>query len=199
MWYTYRMAIDNTHLIKHLKNLRACRESLAWLGDRDSASMWLECNNPAWLLWYAARNGATRHQLVGVACKISRTVLKYVPVGEDRPRICIDTVERWLAGMATIEEVKEASKDSYAVCVGDAAANAAAEATAYAAAGATAYAAVGAAAANAAAKAAAAAYAAAGAAAGAAYVAAYSARAEQYKLSCSIIREMWPTCPEKAA
>ncbi len=38
-----------------------------------------------------------------VACDCARTALKFVPAGEMRPLKCIETVEAWARGEATIE------------------------------------------------------------------------------------------------
>jgi len=64
-----------------------------------------------------------------LACGFAETALKYVPAGEDRPRLAIETARRFVAGSATCEELAAA---------GDAAAGAAARAAAWAAAGAAA-------------------------------------------------------------
>jgi len=81
----------------------------------------------------------SRQRLVLASCACARTVLHLVPEGEHRPRIAIETAERWTRGEATLEEVQlaaaNAANAAYAV---DAAANAyyaanAAYAAAYAA------------------------------------------------------------------
>lgn len=39
-------------------------------------------------------------QTVRVACAAARSVLHHVPAGEDRPRVAIETVEKWCVGEA---------------------------------------------------------------------------------------------------
>jgi hypothetical protein len=40
-------------------------------------------------------------------------VLKYVPKGEDRPRIAIETAEAWTRGETTLKQVESAAHDAY--------------------------------------------------------------------------------------
>ena len=150
--------------------LRACPEARQWVGDKRLDVAWTECPRGDWLLWLAERVGVDRRTLVLAACDCARTVLHLVRADEDRPRLAIETAERWARGEATLEEVRAADADAYAAY------DAAYAGAAAAAAAAAAYAADDDAAAAAAASAAAAAYA---AAAAAAYDAAYAAGGAQ--------------------
>jgi hypothetical protein len=169
--------MTNAELRQFLISRDACRAAMDWLGERDSAQMWAECERPDWLLWWAA-HAVPRQELVLAACDCAETALRYVPEGEHRPRLAIETARRWVRGEATVDEVRaaDAAAISAACDAGDAAAYAAltsfAVTTVFAAL--TAYAA---------------ARAAAGAAAGAAADAA--ARAAM----CRLIRTRWPECP----
>jgi len=70
---------------------------LAWEGpDAKATDMLRQCG------------GIDRKILVLTACAIARSVLDYVPQGEDRPRIAIETAEAWTRGEATLVEVKRA-------------------------------------------------------------------------------------------
>ena len=81
------------------------------------------------LEWLVKQN----HRLgVWCACACAREALKYVPKGEDRPRIAIETAENWVRGKATKNQVKKASDAAYVAA--DEAFSAAAYAVAYAAA-----------------------------------------------------------------
>jgi len=156
----------------------ACADAVKWVGRKSLTVAWRTCQRADWMMWLVSRV-CTRRVAVLCACECARTALRYVPKGEDRPRLAIEAAERW-AGNPT-EENRHAA---------DAAANAAANAAAHAAANATyaAYAAAHAAyaAANAAAHAAAnAAYAAAHAAARAAYAA---ARKKVHRAMCGLMR-----------
>lgn len=124
-----------------LKKHNACEPALTWLGDRDPETAWRECPRADWMLWSVGKLNVDRKTLVTIACRIARKVLHLVPAGEDRPRIAIETTERWVRGEATIEEVRgaRAAADTAAAAAAYAAADTA-YATAYAAAYATAYA-----------------------------------------------------------
>jgi hypothetical protein len=66
------------------------------------------------MLWLAERVEIERTLLVLSACDCARTALPYVPAGEDRPRVAIETTEAWCRGEATIEQVRAASAYAYA-------------------------------------------------------------------------------------
>jgi len=62
------------------------------------------------LEWLVKQN----HRLgVWCACACAREALKYVPKGEDRPRIAIETAEKWVRGKATKNQVEKASDAAY--------------------------------------------------------------------------------------
>ena len=163
-----------------LVKMGACEDAVAWVGDRDITAAWAECDRADWMLWLAGRVVA-RKTVVLAACACARTALRYVLAGEDRPRVAIETAERWARGEATIAEVRSAAAAAAAYAADDAAYAAAyaADAAAYAA-DAAAYAAADAAAAAAAYAADYAAYA---AAAAAAYAAADAADGRKVALA----------------
>jgi len=101
--------MTNEELVKHLlgRRTKACDEAINWLGKRNSDEMWAECEKPDWLLWYAAAN-VSRKELVLAACDCAETALRYVPEGEDRPRLAIETARSWASGDADIQSVKAA-------------------------------------------------------------------------------------------
>ena len=186
-------------LANSLVKLGACAEAVEWAAKQNGTrqEIWSRCPRADWLLWLAARvasHGSPEHrQVVLAACACARTVLHLVPSGEDRPRVAIETAERWARGESgvTLEMV--------------AAARVAAEAAAEAASGAAAWAASGAAAVDDAASAAAvddaasaAARAAARAAASAAARAAAWAAAWEaaMKSMALIVREIIPKVPK---
>ena len=91
-----------------LKDMRPCDDAVAWLestGLSDQAA-WDACERADWMLWLAARCDIDRRVLVRAACACARTALAYVTKGEDRPRIAIETAERWCDGRATIDDVR---------------------------------------------------------------------------------------------
>ena len=125
-------------------------EAYRWSLRHDWVTAWQTCTDARWMLHAAARV-ADRPRIVLAACACARTVLDRVPAGEDRPRVAIETAERWARGEATTEDVRRAAREARSY----AAAYATAYATATAATVADAYAAYAAAAAVAAAAAAA--------------------------------------------
>lgn len=140
---------------QQLKKLAACNDAIEWAGDRDARAAWNECERADWMLWLAQRVLDLK-LVMRAACACARTALQFVPAGEDRPRVAIETAEVWTRGEATIEAVRIASvaartaaqaayyaanaANSYAayaahsaaVCAGFSAADHAADADAYA-------------------------------------------------------------------
>jgi len=77
----------------------ACSEAVKWVGDRAEAQAWKQCPQPAWLIWYLGRRLRTPgypdiNQIALLACWCARRALKYVPAGEDRPRLAIEAAEK---------------------------------------------------------------------------------------------------------
>jgi len=99
--------MTNAELRHFLAERDACKAGIDWLGDRDSARMWAECERPAWLLWWAGQV-VSRQELVLAACDCAETALRFVPEGEDQPRLAIETTRRWVRGEATVKEVDAA-------------------------------------------------------------------------------------------
>ena len=157
--------MKRNQLLDLLKKHNACPEATEWVraSDKQTArEIWESCERGDWMLWIAARLEIDRKLIVTAACLCARQSLVHVRPGEERPRIAIETAERWTHGEATINEVQiarnAAADDAAAACAAayDADADAAAYAAAYAA------------------------YAAAYAADAAAYAAAYAADAAAY-------------------
>ena len=183
---------------KLLAKLHACEEAREWAKGKSLAEIWQSCERGDWLLWLCARMAGekgwpTKQEVVLAACACARTALRFVPDGEKRPLLAIETAERWAKGEATLREMRTAyAASAYAAADAYAASSAAASGAAYAAASGAYYAAAYAAyaAADAYAAASADAYAAASAAAsGAYYAAAYAARANALKECAEIVRQ----------
>ena len=161
----------SAHWSEALRAMHACSAAVEWAAAQPSYEQaWDACERPDWLFWLLGRTGCDRGLLVRAACACARTVLRYVPAGEDRPRLAIEAAEGWVRGEVTVDEVRVAR-----------------DAAAYAA-----YAYADAYAAYAAADAAAAAYAA--DAADAAHAAAYAAAARQTsrRECCALVRGIVP-------
>ena len=117
-----------------LKKLDACTEGYEWAKDKTIEVAWSTCERGDWMLWYAAKLNIDRKLLIKAACSCARIALRFVPEGEDRPRIAIETAEASAEGKASIEDVKHAAYTAAdAVYAADAAAYTAAYAAADAA------------------------------------------------------------------
>ena len=104
------------YLKKYLKKIDACSKSLKWAGNRKtSKAAWLACPRADWLLWLAGRIGIDKNLIILAACDIAESVLHLVPENEERPGKAIETVRAFVAGKATIEEVRAARAAAIAV------------------------------------------------------------------------------------
>ena len=86
-------------------------EAYRWSLRHDWVTAWQTCTDARWMLHAAARV-ADRPRIVLAACACARTVLDRVPAGEDRPRVAIETAERWARGEATTEDVRRAAREA---------------------------------------------------------------------------------------
>ena len=78
-----------------LNEMGACSEAVKWAGRKTPKKAWETCKRGDWLLWIADKLNVDRKLLVLAACACARTALKYVPAGEERPRLAIEAAERW--------------------------------------------------------------------------------------------------------
>ena len=97
-----------------LDSLRACHEAKEWAHGKSFHVVWTTWKRGDWLLWLCGKMAdkkgwPTRKQLILAACSCAETALKFVPEGEERPRIAIETARKWALGKATIEQVREAA------------------------------------------------------------------------------------------
>jgi hypothetical protein len=96
--------------IEILSKYDACAEAIAWAQTQpDASTAWAACERGDWLLWLAAKVHLDRKLLVRAACACARQALQYIPDGEERPRLAIETAEAWARGEATIEELRKAA------------------------------------------------------------------------------------------
>ena len=122
---------DMQSILAFARDRGACAEARLWLNTQtDPHVAWEMCERPDWMIWFARRRSVERKVLVRIACDCARTALRFVPEGEDRPRLAIETAERWTRNEATIDEVRAAADAADAAA---AAVAAAAYAAAYAA------------------------------------------------------------------
>ena len=101
---------DMQSLLAFARDRGACAEARLWLNTQtDPHVAWEMCERPDWMIWFARRRSVERKVLVRIACDCARTALRFVPEGEDRPRLAIETAERWTRNEATIDEVRAAA------------------------------------------------------------------------------------------
>ena len=104
-----------------LVRLHACDDARTWATGKTLQAVWETCERGDWLLWLAGRMEGkpgwhTRQQIVLAACACAETALKYVPAGEDRPRLAIEVARRWAAYAAygAADAVAADAADAYA-------------------------------------------------------------------------------------
>ncbi len=101
---TAKRARKPIDLAATLRRLGACRDAREWVGNRTAQEAWDECERPDWLMWAienslpAKASLVVRRKVVRIACETARRALPHVPKGEDRPRLAIETAERWSSG-----------------------------------------------------------------------------------------------------
>ena len=109
-----------------------CDDGEKWLtehADWTAHQLWTRCPHGDWLIWVAHEAGVDIRDLVWCAAQCARSVLHYVPAGEDRPMLAVGAAEAWCRG-----EIDAADVDAAASAQAADAASAAAYADAYAAA-----------------------------------------------------------------
>jgi hypothetical protein len=94
----------------------ACGEGSDWVDaqpDTTSAQdIWDAIERPDWALWIAGKAQAEHKVIVQLACVFARSVLHLVPAGDDRPRRRIETVEAWIRGEASLDDVRTARRQT---------------------------------------------------------------------------------------
>ncbi|MDI6808939.1 MAG: hypothetical protein QME66_08170, partial [Candidatus Eisenbacteria bacterium] len=76
----------------YLENMGACAEAITWVGHRTLERAWAECERGDWMIWLVGKHhkhpGWPKHrEIVLCACEIAERALRFVPAGEDRPRL----------------------------------------------------------------------------------------------------------------
>lgn len=103
-------------LIKKIEHLCPCCEAMNWLTSyQDAQKAWDGCHRGDWMLWLLGRliepnTGDEHKRLVFTAAQCARLALPHTK--DERALICIQTVERWTRGEATIDEVRAARIDT---------------------------------------------------------------------------------------
>jgi hypothetical protein len=106
--------MSNAELTAFLRQHYACANSLEWLGSRDLAACWAECQRGEWMLWLLERLRCDRATLRRIACAIvrrtpladGRTVWDLLT--DPRRRAAVEVAERYADGLATHDELDAA-------------------------------------------------------------------------------------------
>ena len=95
-----------------LAGMGACSEAVEWAASYPTLqAAWDVCKRSDWMLWllWMLDGEPCSPRLRLAACACARTALHLVAKGEDRPRIAIETAERYARGEATDEELRAAA------------------------------------------------------------------------------------------
>lgn len=88
--------MNNQDLLAKLKELDACQEAIDFCQGKDFKTAWTKCVRADWILWFICRMEiGTRRDRTHVICDCAATALKYVPRGEDRPRLAIEAARKY--------------------------------------------------------------------------------------------------------
>jgi hypothetical protein len=93
-----KMNRNNKDLIKQLTDFKACEDAIKWVKNNKYSlkTAWKKCKRADWLLWYMCRTEmATQKERIHIICDCAETALKYVPKGEDRPRLAIEAARKY--------------------------------------------------------------------------------------------------------
>jgi hypothetical protein len=98
--------------IAALVKMNACPPAVEWAEAGNYKTLqaaWDACERADWMCWllvnlYPHTTGQVRLTL----CACARTALRYVPAGEERPRLAIECAERYARGLATDDELAAA-------------------------------------------------------------------------------------------
>lgn len=99
-----------TNFHDELKRMAACHDGSDWARDYPTAqAAWDACPRGDWMLWWAARRGVRRRDLVLAACACARLALPYAQ--GDEAELAIATAEQWAHGdvSVTLDDVRSAS------------------------------------------------------------------------------------------
>lgn len=117
--------MNATDFKQKLIALGACREAVDWAEGKSFEGAWNTSPRADWMLWLLGKiDGKASSRIIFASCACARTALKYIPVGEDRPRLAIETAELFVEGKATIKELESAEEAARAAWVAATAASA---------------------------------------------------------------------------
>ena len=88
--------MTNIDFRKKLSELSACQDAIDWVDNRDFKTAWDDCERADWMLWLMCKMEiATKRERIHIICDCAATSLKYVPKGDDRPRLAIEAARNY--------------------------------------------------------------------------------------------------------
>src|SRR3990167_4379362 len=88
--------MNNKNLLKKLLDLRACEAAVKWTNGKDLETAWKKCERADWLIWFIFRMEiGTKRERIHIVCDCVANALKYIPKGEDRPRLAIEATRNY--------------------------------------------------------------------------------------------------------
>jgi len=90
-----------------LKQEAAFKKNLA---EHIKENTWQECEYPVEMIQWLEKNGADRKILVKIACVCARYALVHIPSDDPKPRIVIETTEKWIGGKVEAIKIADAAR-----------------------------------------------------------------------------------------
>jgi len=85
------------------------------LNHKTMSEVWNNCRRVDWLFWILEKHKPLeKTQAVTLAIAFAEMSLKYVPEGENRPRLAIDTAKAWLENPNEENRAADAAADAAA-------------------------------------------------------------------------------------
>ena len=121
--------MNHADFVKELKEMDACGDAVEFVvkNKYDLKQAWNNCERADWMFWLAYKKEMfTIKDRTHAICDCAETALKYIPKGEDRPRLAIEAARRY-ADKRTEENLKllNAARDAARDAAGAAARDAA--------------------------------------------------------------------------
>jgi hypothetical protein len=107
--------VTNENLVLWLRRHGACKAALDWLGDRDPATAWEECESPEWMIWACDHAGIPDSTMRLLACRLVRETqmgdgrMVWDLLTDERSRTAVEVAERYARGEATNDELTAAA------------------------------------------------------------------------------------------
>jgi len=93
-----------------LERVEACDPALKWVESKSLRTAWRTCKNGAWMLWLAGEAEVDRRLIALATCDCARTVVS----AENPPLLyAIEITVTWANGLATLGQVKKASRAAF--------------------------------------------------------------------------------------